>query len=383
MPNEVSNFCQDRLAVAHFLQMSARWEAIYHAGVQETNVSNGVLKGFLRAYQVSVICTLGPAGALLAAGAQYAHDKLTTVKEIDTGSPELDAAASSIYARYNREFLAFTDRGKSLQYLDSVRSNTHARMQALNSRFNEIREYNNRVTDALTSAYDWTHRVKVAADVGMIVVGTVVPLGWAANTAAGLAYTFTCRFANTMSEAGDADLTSYADPSGGGADLAGAAGNVAQDIGDNYVFKWARDEHARFLSECQRRAARNADRLAEALRRGAAESSDPIVQRMVKAGFNPSVSTPAVELARQEAALAQRVVTQYAPRMAPPAPGAPANGIQAMRAGSSKLGTAVAAGTRGAAIVVGLLFMKDDLIAAFEGKTAYERRKQMERAHRR
>ncbi|WP_342358585.1 hypothetical protein [Terrarubrum flagellatum] len=358
------NACFDHDKVDAYMWLAACNKALVkHTILRTTNASNAVLDAFFVAAAISS-APLGPLGP---AAYYWLRGKLTDTKTVETDSRrELYQDAIADYARYHEMFVHFADRGQAALFAEEKRAQAWRDWQAVQEKFEEARRINDNVTAALSTAYDTTHRVKVLADVGMIVVGAIVPLGFVANSAAGLAYSIGCKLANTMSDVATSNIQTYV-RSGDGvpADAAGVAFNGAQSVADAYGESLRQAEAKRFVAMCEKLAARKGDQLVAAFDRAMA---DPVQNAAVKAGFG--LPKPDVARAARGAIEAEKTLAAAARNAAPRS----GNAMESFAGAPTKLSKGLIASTRVASIAVGIYFMWDDIKIAWEGKTAYDER---------
>jgi hypothetical protein len=381
MPDPV-NLCLDQEAVNALFRSSSFHVAVAkRIAVQRENVSNAVIDGYL----LGAAASMGPLMPLGLVGAYFARKAFTDTARLDlTIDDALKADAAMVHQRYCNMFENYASRGLGYRYIEEVRSDGQRAWQQWKDKFAQADRTNDSVIHALTAAYDWTSRVKVAADVGMVVVGAVVPLGFVANTGVSLGYSFACKFANTISEAGSSDLQSYSVRDGAN-DASGAGGNAAQSLADRAVEDARSVQAKRLWMKLEAAAEKQGRRLADALKDvkegfRAGKLGSPTQQAAARAGFGNPMTSVQVDAARGLAArLEQSAVNATAAAAAArqaARPPASVNAFESYRNASTVGGKAGVVASRGAAILVGLYFLKDSAYEAFvEGQTVADQRK--------
>jgi len=292
------------------------------------------------------------------------------------------AGAQRLHRHYRSTFLQMVGTDQQFRFVDDIRQGGLRSWLAVQERFEDARRHNNDVTDLLSSAYYTTQRVKVAADVGMIVLGTVVPMGWAANSAVGIGYSIACKFARSFSEAGSAAMVSFTSNDARDYTI-GTGANGFQAISDIPAQRAFLAEKQLFLNSAREKAqalgAKLAHRVEEVLAKELHGPVTPVQRAIRQAGmgtlnpaqqsrllaplFHASVEADQAVVAAERAAVARLQLS----------------GVEAIRQAPTR-GTAVAgAAVRGAAVAVGLWFMREDIMTALVGATETEARKKRER----
>jgi hypothetical protein len=233
------NTCVDLNKTKQMLWIAARTQALHHNTVFRTvNTSNLVLDAAFVDLAVGASFLLGPIGA--AVGAYYLRKKMTDSVSLDHDYEVVNKESNDLYDRFLTNFLWFASkRCAGVRYVEEKRQEAAANLKSILDKFPEARRINDSVTQALSTAYDTTHRVKVLADISFLVVGSIVPIGWAANAAISAGYGLTCRLANTLAETGESDMTSYVDPkwqeNAALADASATGVEKLKDVADGFV----------------------------------------------------------------------------------------------------------------------------------------------------
>ena len=243
----------------------------------------------------------------------------------------------------------------ALQCLEEKSRQSNYALEAVMYKARAAGKVNEEVLGELNRCIDNAQRVKVLAEVSMVVLGAFVPLSWVAQTAIGAAYTLSCEVAKEVSQVPGADLIAFATGAIEGGEhsvsvdnltgnAAGAAGNIAQDVSGAvasrtaYLAAKSQAENIRLREMMMTRVRGYAAQAGHSAHTGGGNLSGPQV-KAVERGFQAIENNNAV--------------VQQAAR-------------------SNTLGQAAKWGARGASIAVGLYFMKDEIVKAWYGQTEWE-----------
>lgn len=247
---------------------------------------------------------------------------------VDTNGQKVVMDTGNFQTLFRTNFLRFAAQGPqpALNYLHEKIHHTERSWLNMRERFKMAQQVNDEVTAELNRSKALTRFFMVAGNVSMTVLGAVAPIHWVLSSLAGVGYSLTCQFANSVGEAASGDLVGFQKPDGvvtktlANSTTAASLTNAAVSTGFNY----AQGRHETFLEAAEAASTRLEQKLREYTAQRGADLTRPqrkIVER----------------LGREAGGI-----------------GAQSNAAQAARRLSQ---------VKGASIVVGLLFMKDDFKA--------------------
>jgi hypothetical protein len=268
---------------------------------------------------------------------------------VDTNLLKLKTDTDQFFTMFSQHFVSALAKSPAaaVSYLREKQLETQRAWENLKYKFEAARKVQSLVQASLTEAVDDTFRIKMAAELGMAIVGAFVPLWWV-PLGVGVVYTLATETAKTAGEVDCADVGVLKDTMSKPAVEANLASQPVvaglQAIAD----KSAEDaekllEHAERVSdkleaECLRKMDRLAAKGGEELNRAARKQIGRELQKI-------AAEKEAVKLAKVSAGTAN----------------------------------ALKQGCRIGGIGVAILFMKDDLVRAWKGYTATEREELLKR----
>jgi len=322
----------DGLGVSSILHTAASTTAMIHHMGTATSSPGGVLKA---AEWYSYALNLAWPVALYR---KLNYGTIDTgsfdITEMTTNQKAAAATAKTLYGQMCNNFFHFAARGPQLAklYIDGLVAGTEGQQTAMQQHFAAIREANNEITDSIDRLRRRVYVTKVACEVAMVALGAA-PIALGVQIGVGLGYSLITSCITNWSGMTQADIVAMpvkeptvpASVSAG----AGVAANVAQEVVDRKAEVMDAFEAARQRAIQQQQAA-----------------MERKIERMVeRAGGRDALNRAGRKSMEREG-------TRWA---------ANAERGAALKAGTQATTSGMRAGVRAGGIVVGLLFMIEDL----------------------
>jgi hypothetical protein len=271
-------------------------------------------------------------------------------ESVDTNMTKLKRDADEFFNMFCVNFVNSLAKSPAaaLAYLEEKQKQTQRAWLNMKYKFESARKIQKEVESRLTEAIDDLYRIKTAAELGLAIVGAFVPIWWV-PLGVGLLYVLITETAKTSAEVGRSDV-----------------GVLKKAVAKTVVVSNAASQG--FVAGMQKNADKEAEDAAKLLEH--AESVSKKVEADCRRKMDKLAEKGGEELNRATRKQIGRQLEKIAAEK------------EAARLAklNSGLGDAAKQGCRVGGICVALIFMKDDIIKAWNGYTATERQELLKKS---